>query len=101
MKNTLKNKSEIDSLFKNGKYISDNIIMIKWLDSSDTKFLFAVSSKKFKRAVDRNKVKRLMRESVSKLSIVGKSIAIVLVGDSLPTFNEINKSITKLTSKWI
>ncbi len=101
MKNTIKNKSDIDNLFKNGKSTYDNLIMLKWVDSTDTKYLFAVSSKKFKRAVDRNRVKRLMRESVSKISIRGKSIAFILRGDIVPTFNEINKSISNLTKTWI
>lgn len=96
MKNTLKNKAEIDNLFMNGKTISDRLIMLKWVDSTETKFLFAVSSKKFKRAVDRNRVKRLMREVASKLSIKGKIIAIILRGDTIPTFKEMSNSINKL-----
>ena len=98
MKNTLKNKAVIDNLFATGKSVSDKIVMLKFVDSTETKFLFAVSSKKFKRAVDRNRIKRLMRESASKVSIIGKNVAFVYRGDGIPTFSEINKSITKLTS---
>ena len=55
----MRGKSEIDTLFEKGKYLSDGFVLIKFLDSDSTKFLFAVSSKKFKRAVDRNKIKRM------------------------------------------
>lgn len=75
--------------------------MLKWVDSTETKFLFAVSSKKFKRAVDRNRVKRLMREATSKLPIKGKSIAFILRGETVPTFIEISNSINKLTKIWM
>lgn len=100
MKNTLKNKADIDNLFAVGKYTTDKIVTLKWVDSTDTKFLFAVSSKKFKRAVDRNRIKRLMRESVSKLSISGKTVAFIFRGDVVPSFTEINNSITKLVKAW-
>ena len=96
MRNTLKNKKDIDTIFSSGKSLYDKLILIKWIDSSDTKFLFAVSSKKFPRAVDRNRIKRIMRESASKLNISGKSIAIVYRGESISTFADINKSILKL-----
>lgn len=100
MKNTLKNKAEIDNLFVNGKTISDKLIMIKWVESTETKFLFAVSSKKFKRAVDRNRVKRLMREVASKLEIKNKSIAFILRSETIPTIIEMSESINKLTKIW-
>lgn len=96
MKNTLKNKSEIDALFSGGKSISDNVISIKYIDSSDCRFMFAVSSKKFRKAVDRNKIKRLMRESASKLSKKNKYIAFIYKGEGIPDYETINNSINKL-----
>ena len=92
----LRNKSEIDNLFEVGKYTSNGIIMLKSLDSDSTKFLFAVSSKKFKRAVDRNRIKRMMKESVRDLNIIGKNIAIVYVGKDVPTFEVMNKNIKSM-----
>lgn len=100
MKNTLKNKKDIDNLFSVGKYTSDKFITIKWLDSTETKFLFAVSSKKFKRAVDRNRIKRLLREATSKLVINGKTIAFIFRGDNVPTLSEVSNSINKLIKSW-
>ena len=67
MKNTLKNKEEIDNIFKNDESITSGVVRAKFLNSSKTEFLFAVSSSKFKRAVDRNRVKRLMRGLLKEL----------------------------------
>lgn len=97
----LKDKSVIDNLFASGKTISNEFIMLKFVNSTDPKFLFAVSSTKFKRAVDRNRIKRLMKESTRNLltETSGKTIAIVYRGTDVPTFDTINKSITDLIKR--
>ena len=95
----MRGKSEIDTLFEKGKYLSDGFVLIKFLDSDSTKFLFAVSSKKFKRAVDRNKIKRYMKESVRELIAPKKNIAIVYIGVGVPELSDIKESITKLLNK--
>ena len=94
----MRNKSDIDKVFEMGKTISNNNIMIKFIDSNSTEFLFAVSSKKFKRAVDRNKIKRMMKLSVDNIfnKVVNKKIAIVYIGNDVPTFESVNNSIEKL-----
>lgn len=97
--NILKNKIIIDELFEKGKYLSNGIVMIKFLDSDSTDFLFAVSSKKFKRAVDRNRIKRLMKESVRKITVNNKRIAFVYIGEGVPTFEIINNSINNILNK--
>jgi ribonuclease P protein component len=95
----MRGKSDIDNLFEKGKYLSDGFVLIKFLDSDSTKFLFAVSSKKFKRAVDRNKIKRYMKESVRGLIAPKKNIAIVYIGVGVPELSDIKESITKLLNK--
>lgn len=97
--NILKNKIVIDSLFEKGKSFSNGIILAKVLESESTEFLFAVSSKKFKRAVDRNRIKRLMKESVRNLNVNNKNIAFVYIGEGVPSFEDVNKSISKLITK--
>lgn len=65
----LKNRGQIQYLFsesneKVGKY--PLLLLYTFapkLDSSPVRVLFSVSKKKFARAVDRNRIKRLMRES--------------------------------------
>jgi ribonuclease P protein component len=95
----LKNKIVINELFEKGKYLSNGVVMIKFLESDSNGFLFAVSSKKFKRAVDRNRIKRLMREVVRKEKISGKNIGFVFIGKELPTYNEVEKSIKLILSR--
>ena len=95
----LKNKIVINELFEKGKYLSNGSVMIKFLESDSNGFLFAVSSKKFKRAVDRNKIKRYMRESVRGLIAPKKNIAIVYIGVGVPELSDIKESITKLLNK--
>ncbi len=95
----LKNKIVINELFEKGKYLSNGSVMTKFLESDSTGFLFAVSSKKFKRAVDRNRIKRLMKESARKINVNNKRIAFVYIGEGLPTFEIVNNSINNLLSK--
>ena len=60
----LKAKKDIDRLFKEGKWITTGNLRIIWLaNESDTKVGVSVSKKYFKKAVFRNRVKRLLRET--------------------------------------
>lgn len=65
----LKKKSEIDLLFKKGKWLSVDNLRIIYFSSSEKypiescKIGVSVSKKFFKKAVDRNRIKRLLRES--------------------------------------
>jgi ribonuclease P protein component len=98
MKMSIKNKKVIDNIFKIGKSISRGSILVKIIDSGDG-FVFAVSSKKFKRAVDRNKIKRLMRESVKGFS-TNKGIALIYIGNEVPNFNDVKNSIDSIFKKY-
>lgn len=65
----LKRKSEIDHLFKKGKWLSVDNIRVIHIKSSDAfsvpnhRVGVSVGKKFFKRAVDRNRIKRLLREA--------------------------------------
>ena len=97
--NTLKSKKEIEILFGKGKSVSNGNFLLKFIESESTQFLFAVSAKKFPRAVDRNRIKRLMKEVVRKVIIKNKSIAIIYTGTSVPEFKEVDNSIKNLIKK--
>jgi ribonuclease P protein component len=96
VKNTLKDKKVIDKIFKTGKTKSDGVVLIKFIESNKTEVLVTTSSKKFPRAVDRNRIKRLIRESIKDITIVNKAVAIVYIGNIIPTFKDIKNSISKL-----
>lgn len=62
------NKFVIDSLFKKGKTSFSYPFSIKWLynildTKSSAQILIVVSKRNFKKAVDRNRIKRLIREA--------------------------------------
>lgn len=66
----LKSKIAIAKLYKEGEHINQYPIKIVWKvekaqDSNDfpAKVVLSVSKKKFKKAVDRNRVKRLLKET--------------------------------------
>ncbi|SHK12938.1 ribonuclease P protein component [Epilithonimonas mollis] len=98
----LKKKSEIDLLFKKGKWISVDNLRIIYLHSSEKmpieshKIGVSVSKKFFKRAVDRNRIKRLLREcyrlnkALYQEAFGEKSIAMLFwVSKDLPEHNSI------------
>lgn len=98
MKNTVKNKVVIEKLFTRGKRVVNKNLMLRILEG-DNAYMVTVSSKNFKRAVDRNRIKRLMREVIRENEIKG-TFALIYLGKELPTletlkteFNEIKKRV--------
>jgi len=102
----------IDRLFSEGEsFIAYPLRVVYYIeDEADEQnrhatILISVSKKKFKRAVKRNRVKRLVREAFRQnkthfsdlLHRNGKrmDIAFLYLKNELPTYNEIEKSILK------
>ena len=83
MKTSLKKKSVIEKLFKEGKRKIIYPLMIIELESEYKGYLVTVSKKKFKRAVDRNRIKRLIRESL-KGKTPKNAIGIIYLSDKMP-----------------
>ena len=101
----LRKQKDFENVFDKGFYFSGNFLLLKTVknDLPISRFGFIVSKKISKKAVRRNRVKRLLRESVrltqkdiragfdavfiSKTGIVGKS------------FEEINSAVGELLKK--
>ena len=110
-KDKLKSRKAIEQLFKEGKSFSVfpfRVLYLKAPASSLTKnnlqTAFSVSKKYFKKAVDRNRIKRLMREAwrlqknilEDKINFSNKSIAVFIIytGNELPEYELIFEKIT-------
>ncbi len=103
----LRSRKAIESLFKTGRSVKAYPILLVWQDSTHTEIAleaaFSVSKKRFKRAVDRNRIKRLMREAyrlnkhVLKEQISsrqsGLQIMFIYTGKDIPSFTEVEKKI--------
>ena len=96
----LKSRKTIEQLFKAGKSFSSFPLKVHWLfTSTPGQFLqtgFGVSTKNFKKAVDRNRIKRLMREAYrlqkntlnEKLKKNNRQLVVffIYVGNELPEY---------------
>ena len=59
--------------------------MLRMVDGTDS-YMVTVSSKVFKRAVDRNRIKRLMRESIRTVNIKGTYV-LIYIGKDIPVLD--------------
>lgn len=97
----LKSRKTIEQLFKDGKSFSNFPFRVLWQFSEAAKAPvqtgFAVSSRHFKKAVDRNRIKRLMREgyrlqknelqSLLLQQQMQLAVFIIYVGNELPDYD--------------
>lgn len=101
----LKSKLEIDKLFAKSKVVKEYPLRILYINSSEDEekkqfpnVLVSVPKRKFKRAVDRNLLKRKIREAyrLNKIIISNvqlKSIGIIYVSNRAETFNIIQDKL--------
>jgi ribonuclease P protein component len=111
----LKSRKTIEQLFKEGKSFSNFPFRVLWKVNEDRDAAlqtgFAVSSKHFKKAVDRNRIKRLMREAYrlqknglqDQLTQQKKKIAVffIYVGNELPEYDFIFEKTSHVLARLI
>lgn len=86
----LKSKDAIDRLFNQGEVEQKKNLLLRYIKETDGSTLYvgvSVSKRRFKRAVDRNKIKRLLRVAIKtnedKLSFSGYFI-LIYTGKRIP-----------------
>lgn len=110
----LKSRKAIERVFASGEKIFEYPLLMRWKkDSLSTAYpvqlLVSVSKKQFKKATDRVRIKRLLREAYrkNKLLLYDKLeenqeqllIAIVYTGKKMPAYKEIEEKIIILLQR--
>ena len=111
-KDKLKSKKLIDALFKEGKSVSAYQLRLVYLEASfdediQTKTGVSVSKRHFKKAVDRNRIKRLMRESyrLNRAEYFNNittqyALMILYIGNEKPNYKLVNTAMDTLFTKF-
>src|SRR4030095_13009493 len=113
----LSSRKEIELLFSEGQSLTCYPIRLVWRESphpltadSPSQVMFSVSKKKMSKAVDRNRMKRLIKENyrLNKPEVysslpTGKSyhMAWIYSSDELLDFITIQKSVSTALERWI
>ena len=98
----LKGNKSIEVLFDSGKRVSSSFLhCIYLLNKGDSRFVVSVPKKNFSLAVDRNKLKRILREVVRKnskevLSFGGGWFMFIYSSENVVSFLEIEKDFKVL-----
>ncbi len=88
-------KTQIDNIFKNGKKSYGKILKVVSVPGSG-EIIISAPIKTFKRAVDRNRVKRLLRESVREVDFSKVNAFVIYNIAEIKTLNEIKEDLKKI-----
>ena len=108
----LKSEKQIQAIFEKGSSITAFPLKMVYLESSNAsakiQVAVTVSKKKFKNAVHRNRIKRLLRESyrLHKHLIFNKiegsyACMFLYLGKEMPSYSEIEGSMIKILEKFL
>ena len=111
-KERLKSKKQIEKLFSDGKSVTSFPLKLFYIPVEDTEVQFKVAvsvpKRNFKKAVDRNRIKRLMREAyrLNKQVIFNNiegnfALLILYLGKDLPQYRHVEKSLIGVLRKLV
>jgi len=111
-KERLKSAKSIEHLFSEGKAISAYPLRLVFVSKPNStvpmQCAFSVSKRHFKKAVDRNRIKRLLRESYRKIkptlyqNLSQPYMGMILFnGKEIPSQENTDKSVAILLKKWL
>ena len=89
------NKTEIDNLFKTGKKSYGKILKVVSV-AGKGEVIISAPIKTFKRAVDRNRVKRLIREAIREVDLSNKNAFVIYNIAEIKTLQEIKEDLKKI-----
>ncbi|GCD77799.1 hypothetical protein JCM31826_12810 [Thermaurantimonas aggregans] len=101
----LKKKAVFDALFADGKSAVFFPIKILWLENQPFGVAFIAPRRAFKKAHDRNRIKRLLREGYrlhkNLLDLHNKNIAVlfIYIGKKMPLWAEIDEAFKKMVQE--
>jgi ribonuclease P protein component len=106
LKNRLKKKKDFETVFGKGSIIKNKYFFLKIFkreENSDTRIGFIVSKKVSKKAVERNRIKRLFREvirlNLGKIKPRYDMVYIVLASARDKDLSELEKEIMSILEK--
>ncbi len=99
--NRLTKKKDLDRVFKKGKTVKGSFLFIRFLenDFKVTRYVFIVSSKICPKAVDRNRLKRVLSEKVRSYSLDKGPIDIAVVAIKRDKEDSLVSDLVKLLDK--
>jgi len=109
----LKSRKQTDKLFAEGQKFSSGFFRVYYLFDAGSgpaiQFGTGVSNKNFKKAVDRNRIKRLTREAwrtqknelKANLSLSGRrmNIFFIYTAKTIPVYNEVMVTVKKIITR--
>lgn len=101
-KNRLKKEKDFENVFKNGKGFKEGCLYLKVAknDLAESRVGFIVGKNFSKKAVERNKIKRRLREIVKSTKIKdGFDVAVVVTPKTENNYDKLKEIINKLFKK--
>jgi len=94
---TLKGKSNISSIFSNATKIASSPLNVRFIESDEDALLVSAPIKKWKNATDRNRIKRVMKDAMSKWEkpLIGHW-ALIWYGKNIPSSDDVLKLLNKI-----